>query len=333
MVYDFIAVGGATRDISFFTDQGLLLDNRRDLLRQTLLAFEYGAKIRVDKFYYTYGGGAANAAVNLANFGFKSACLAAVGADENGRAIIKNLKSRGVSTKLLKVLNDQDSGFSFILISEGERIIFTERGANGLLAINNSDLKILANTKNIYLSSLSGNWLDILKKVFTVAQKNKIKVSWNPSEAQYASGLKKLAPFLKNTYMFSVNKDEAIELALISAGKKKLTRAFLDDERNLLKIIQSFGPRIAMVTSGAAGAYVYDGQEFYHQPILKEKKHIDTTGVGDLFNSTFAAGLELFKGDIKKALYLGARNTASKITHLGAQNGLIKFDRKKEIKN
>lgn len=172
MVYDFIAVGGATRDISFFTDQGLLLDNRRDLLRQTLLAFEYGAKIRVDKFYYTYGGGAANAAVNLANFGFKSACLAAVGADENGRAIIKNLKSRGVSTKLLKVLNDQDSGFSFILISEGERIIFTERGANGLLAINNSDLKILANTKNIYLSSLSGNWLDILKKVFTVAQKN-----------------------------------------------------------------------------------------------------------------------------------------------------------------
>ncbi len=329
MIYDFIAVGGATRDISFFTDQGLLIDNRQDLLRQTLLAFEYGAKIRVDKFHYTYGGGAANAAVNLANFGFKSACLAAVGADENGRAIIKNLKNRGVSTKLLKVLEGQDSGFSFVLISEGERIIFTERGANGSLVVTSSDLKTLANTKNIYLSSLSGDWFAILEKVFAAARKNKIKVSWNPSEAQYASGLKKLAPFLKDTYMFSVNKDEAIELALISAGRKKPARAFLDDERNLLKVIKSFGPRIAMVTSGAAGAYVYDGEEFYHQPIMKEKKHVDTTGVGDLFNSTFAAGLELFNGDIKKALYLGAKNTASKIAHLGAQNGLIKFDRRK----
>lgn len=329
MTYDFITVGGATRDISFFTDQGLLLNNRRDLLRQKLLAFEYGAKIRVDKFHYTYGGGAANAAVNLANFGFKSACLAAVGADENGRAIIKNLKNRGVSSQLVQILPEEDSGFSFVLISEGERIIFTERGANGHLAVSSKNKKALAGAKNIYISSLSGDWFSILKAVFAAAKKNKSKISWNPSEAQYASGLARLAPFLKNTYLFSVNKDEAIELALISAGNKKIKRALLEDERNLLKIIKSFGPQLAMVTSGAAGAHVYDGINFYHQPILREKKHVDTTGIGDLFNSTVVAGLELYQGAIKRALYLGARNTASKIAHLGAQNGLIKFDKKK----
>jgi len=323
MAHDFIAIGGATRDISFFTDQGVLFDNPKDVLRQKLLAFEYGAKIRVNRFYYTYGGGAANVAVNLSNFGFKSTCLAAIGNDENGRAIIKNLKARGVNTKLIKTLNQEDSGFSFVLISGGERIIFTERGANAKLEISKKDLAVIKKAKNIYISSLSGDWLDILKKVFNETKKNGAKVSWNPSEAQYAGGLKKLAPFLKKTYIFAVNKDEATELAVISAGQKKLSRAFLDDEKNLLKIIKGFGPEIAVVTSGGDGAYVYDGQSFYHQPILKEKKRVDTTGVGDIFNSTFVAGLELYGGDIKKALLLGAKNTAAKIAHLGAQNGLI----------
>jgi len=323
MAFDFIAIGGATRDISFFTDDGVLFANPKDILRQKLLAFEYGAKIRVDHFYYTYGGGAANVAVNLSNFGFKSACLAAVGDDENGRAILKNLKARGVNTKLVKTLAKENSGFSFILISEGERIIFTERGANAKLAINKTDLTEIKKAKNIYISSLSGNWLDVLKKVFTETAKSGAKVAWNPSEAQYASGLKKLAPFLKRTHVFAVNKDEATELAVISAGKKKLSHQFLDDEKNLLRIIKEFGPEIVLVTAGEAGAYAYDGQNFYYQPSLKEKKRLDTTGVGDIFNSTFVAGLELYKGNIKKALYLGAKNTAAKIANLGAQSGLV----------
>lgn len=325
MIYDFIAIGGATRDISFFTDQGLLVDNSHDILRQKLLAFEYGAKIKVDHFYYNYGGGAANAAVNFANFGLRAACLSAIGKDENGRAIFKNLKNRGVNTALVKKLAKEHSGFSFILISEGERIIFTERGANNHLTLSNNDLKVLKKTRNIYLSSLSGNWLAILKKIFPIVRRYGIKVSWNPSESQYASGLKKLEPFLKDIHLFSVNKDEAIELALMSSGGKKLSHRFLNNEKNLLKIIKGFGPKIVVVTSGGKGAHAYDGDKFYYQPILKEKKKLDTTGVGDLFNSTVAAGLEIYQGDIQKALYLGAKNTASKIAHLGAQNGLIKI--------
>lgn len=326
MTYDFITIGGATRDISFFTDQGILINNPQDILRQQLLAFEYGAKIRVDTFNYTYGGGAANAAVNLAHFGFKAACLSAVGDDENAKAIINNFKKRQVSVSLVKKMAGTNSGFSFILISKtGERIIFTERGANGLLKLSAGDEAALKNTKNIYLSSLSGNWQPILKKVFALAHKNNIKVAWNPSEAQYSAGLKKLMPFLRDTFIFSVNKDEAIELALAHSKRsgQKLNQAFLNDEKNLLKIIKSYGPSLVLITSGGAGAHVYDGQNFYYQPIVKEKKRVDTTGVGDIFNSTFAAGVELFNGNIKKALTLSARNTASKIAHLGAQNGLL----------
>ena len=328
MIYDFISVGGATRDISFFTDQGVLIENPRDVLRQKLLAFEYGAKIRIDNFNYTYGGGAANAAVNFANFGFKASCLATIGNDDNGRMIIDNLKTRGVNKNLVRKHPDKNSGFSFILISKtGERIIFTERGANGFLKINNKDLSVLKNAKNIYISSLSGDWLAILAKIFPLVKKYGVRITWNPSEAQYSAGLDKLAPFLKDTFVFSVNKDEAIELALVSSGSggQRLGHAFFNDEKNLLKIIKEFGPEIVVITSGSQGAYAYDGLNFYYQPIFKEKKRIDVTGVGDIFNSTFVAGLELYRGDIKKALFLSAKNTASKIASLGAQNGLIKI--------
>jgi len=51
MKYQIITIGGATRDITFFTKEGILIDNHRDVLRQKLLAFEYGAKIRVDRFH------------------------------------------------------------------------------------------------------------------------------------------------------------------------------------------------------------------------------------------------------------------------------------------
>ncbi|MFA5023557.1 MAG: carbohydrate kinase family protein [Patescibacteria group bacterium] len=326
MKYDFITVGGATRDISFFTDQGVLIDNQRDILRQKLLAFESGAKIKVDQFHYGYGGGAANAAVNLAHFNFKTACLTTVGADESGRLIIQNLKNRQVDASLVKTAKKETSGASFILITpSGERIIFGSRGANRSLQISASDSKILKTAKNIYIASLSGKWEKVLRTVFSLTDRGKTKISWNPGATQYAQGIEKLAPYLKKTYVFSLNDDEAIELVLSSKKHRHLDKAFLSKPLNLIKIIKSFGPEIVVITLGTRGVLVYDGREIYFHKIIKEKKRVDTTGIGDIFNSSFVAGLELYHGDINRAMILSLKNTAAKIAYLGAQNGLMKF--------
>jgi len=331
MNYNFVTIGGATRDISFFTDQGVLINNSRDVLRQKLLAFEYGAKIKVDQFYYSYGGGAANAAVALANFGLPVACLTMVGADENGRLIVKNLKTQRVDTRLVEINQHEISGSSFILVAPGgERVIFGARGANRDLKINQAKLNILKKTKNIYLASLSGNWENNLRQIFSLVKKTGVKktgpqVFWNPGATQYSGGLKKIAPYLKKTKVFALNQDEAIELVSSSTARRRLSNKFLNKTENLIKIIKSFGPEIVLITLGHQGVMAYDGQRIYRRPVIKEKKRIDTTGVGDIFNSSFAAGLELYRGDIERALILGLKNTATKIAHLGAQNGLIKL--------
>ena len=44
-------IGGATRDIMFYTDDMVLIDNKADLLRQKLIGFEYGAKVYSEDVY------------------------------------------------------------------------------------------------------------------------------------------------------------------------------------------------------------------------------------------------------------------------------------------
>lgn len=321
MKYQIITIGGATRDITFLTTDGILIDNHRDVLRQKLLAFEYGAKIKVDRFHSLFGGGAANAAVNFATSGFKTACLARVGADDSGRAIISNLRNHKVATALISSDKRLETGLSFILVATGgERIIFTARAANNDLEINKQEEKLLSQADWLYLASLSGNWMSSARKIFSL---NKPKIAWNPGASQYQAGLKKLAPFLKRTSVFCINKDEAIELVLSDSRYRGQSPAFLNSVKNLLVALKATGPEIVLITGGPDGADVYDGKDFYHQDILKEKKRLDITGVGDVFNSSFVAGLKLSGGDIKRALYLGARNTASKIAYFGAQSGLL----------
>ena len=318
MKYDIIAIGGATEDITFFTREGILVDNKQDILRQKLLAFEYGAKMKIDKSYSAFGGGAANAAVNLAGLGFRVAGLVAVGDDERGKRVLANLKKRKVDTRLAQKVRGVETGFSFILINP-EKIVFSNRAANSELGIRNKELRSLKNTKWVFITSLSGKWEEALIKVFSVKG---LKIAWNPGHVQLDSGVKKLKKFIAKTSVFFVNKDEAIELA-VSAGCKKTDRDILNNPKELLKIIKSWGANLVVITSGNNGADAYDGENFYHQEIVKEVRRVDTTGIGDAFNSSFLAGLEIYKGDIQKSLGLGAKNSSSVIAKQGAQNGLL----------
>lgn len=321
MKYDFITIGGATEDITFYTDEGVLIKNKKNVLRQNLLAFEFGAKIKIDKAYSTFGGGASNTAVNFSRLGFKTASLISVGDGERGKKVLENLKNQNVDIAFSKIIKNRETGFSFLLVGpENEHIVFSNRAVNDELKISVFDLRKIKNTEWIYITSLSGEWEDVLKKIFSL---KKAKIAWNPGNEQLVAGISVLKKYLKQTSVLCVNKDEAIELVVSDPKYKKKPTKFLNNSRNLQKIIKSWGPEIVVVTKGRQGVDVYDGECFYHQNIIKEKKVEDTTGVGDAFNSSFVAGLEAYQGDIKKAIRLGLRTTASVVAKQGAQNGLL----------
>ncbi len=326
MNYDFLTIGGATEDITFYTDEGVLIDNKSNLTKQKLLAFEYGAKIKVNKSFSGFGGGAANAAVCFARLGFKSACLAAIGEDPRARRILDNFRNQGVNISLIQKIKKFETGFSFLVVGSGsEHICFSNRAANDQLSITNNELRIMKQAKWIYITSLSGQWRTNLDKVFSVAGS---KISWNPGRSQILAGIKALKKYFTRVDCLIVNKDEAIELVMSDKLYKNRGAGFLNKSGSLLSALASYGPKIVLVTNGPFGADAIFCGKIYHQPIVRAARRVDTTGVGDAFGSSFIAGLELYNQDIKRALVLAARNSAAEISHQGAQNGLM---RKKDI--
>ncbi|MFA5358957.1 MAG: PfkB family carbohydrate kinase [Patescibacteria group bacterium] len=319
--YQFVTIGGSTRDFMFYDPQANFIFTPQNLTQPKSLCFEYGSKIEIEKTYFTFGGGAANAAVNFSLQGFKTAVITAVGNDENGLAVLNNFKKSGVDISLMEKHAGKMTGFSFILTAgrEKEHVIFLYRGANNDLAAD--VLRGRIKSKWYYLASLSGKkWLAVIDKIF----KQKALVAWNPGEQQLKAGYSRLKKYLEKTEIFAVNKDEAIELVL-TAKKYKNAGNRLNDIKFLSKAIKAMGPKIVIVTNGRKGGYVYDGKNFYYQKALsREKDVVDTTGVGDCFNSTFVAGWERF-GDIKKALAAAGKNSASLTTQVGAQNGLLRI--------
>lgn len=321
MKYDFITIGGMTEDLVFFTEEGLLINNKADILRERLLAFEYGAKIKVEEFGQYFGGGASNSAVNLAGLGFKVASLSKLGKDERSFRILKNLKKNKVENKFIELDKKNNSGFSFIINNKKDRIIFTYRGANDSFFISKKQEKIIKLAKWIYLTSLPVDCQLSLKSIFL----NKSNIAWNPGLSQLSKGAPSIKKFLKNTEIFILNKDEALELIKKTKELCHLNNKFLNNVKNLIKILKDLGPQKIILTDGVKGAYFFDGVNFYHQKIIKGQDIIDSTGVGDAFGSTFVGGLIKFKGDYKKAMLLGVRNVSSVIASAGAQNGLLKF--------
>lgn len=324
MKYHVITIGGATEDLAIHTDEGMLIDNKQDLLRQKLVAFEYGAKLTVSEAVSTFGGGATNAVVGMSRLGLKTAALIAVGDDDRGKKIIKNLKREKVATKLVQKVRGEMSGFSPVIVGpDNEHVFFSIRGANAKLNIDRRVAKKLADSDWLYLTSLSGrtnDWLESLKMVFSIEG---AKIAWNPGHLQLDRGVSVLGKFLARTELLMVNHDEAKELVVSHKKYKAADAKLLDNVKELLKIITAWGPKIAIITRGGKGATAFDGKKYYHVESVKGRKIVNTIGVGDAFGASIVAGLMLFDSDLQKAMLLAKKNTGSVISKHGAQTGLI----------
>ncbi len=332
--FDIITVGGAVRDITFYTDEGELIRNRKDPTKQSLLAFEYGAKIRLKKVHFSFGGGATNAGVCFSRLGLKTASIIKIADDDHGKAIAENLKKQGVDTRFIQYCKKYPSGFSFILEDENtkEHIVFSFRGANETLSLAPKDLAG-KRTAWIYSSSISkDNWGPVADAILAKVKKDKVKWAWNPGNKQLSAGKKGLKKYLEHLEVLSLNKDECIELAMSDPQYKKKGAKFLNNVDNLLHILYDWGPKNVLLTDGRNGAYVYNGKAiFYSGGNLSKPK--DTTGAGDSFSSSFVGGLFIFKGDIERALRLAKMNASSVVSKVGAQNGLLTIkELKKKIK-
>lgn len=317
--FDVITIGSALRDVMFYTNACTIQQNpSHDPLLERLLCVEYGAKIRSEKVFFEFGGGASNTAVNFVGLGLRTSILTAIGFDFDGRVIKEHLDHQGVDIHHMQVTQHYRTGFSFLIVDEhtGEHSAFVYYGAAQDINISRATLQKKI-PRCYYIASLNcPKWRELLQVFFTIDGPMR---AWNPGSLQLKAGWRGLRPFLLKTSVLILNKDEASEL--IQSYDRKIKTQTL---RSMVRVIHQWGPSIVVITSGRDGATVFDGTSFYHD---KPGKHtpLDTTGAGDCFGSTFVAGLLRTHGNVARSIRLATENANALVSSIGAQRGLLRW--------
>lgn len=254
----------------------------------------YGGKIDVSKMVITTGGGATNTAIGFERLGLQTAAVCAVGKDDWGLFVRKELRHEGVSPIYIQQV-DAPTSYSTILVAEdGGRTVLVYRGASNDLSGSKVEWDKL-DPKWFYVSSLGGNF-NLLSQIIRHSQKSRIKVALNPG-SQEIRAREKLRQFLPFVEVLILNRQEAEALGKIS------------------------GPKIIAVTEGKRGAGITVGKKTIKTPAVKVKT-VEETGAGDAFASGFVTGI--INGlKPETALKMGLVNGAAVTTEFGPKAGLL----------
>jgi ribokinase len=249
----------------------LNLDLVADVVRlpargETLLADGYGRSL---------GGKGANQAVSAVRHDVGVAMVGCVGADPEGQRLTDALADEGIDVSGVHVRGDAATGVAHITVDpEGSNTIVVVPGANGKLTAADvqRELGRLPAPDVVLLQ------LEIpLDAVMAAAAGTAARVVLNPAPARELP-----SELLRHVDVLVPN---VPELGVLTGG---------DEPRTLEEVAARGRPladgRALVVTMGESGALVIDGDRATHVPAPRVDA-VDTTGAGDAFCGSLAAGL------------------------------------------
>ncbi len=305
--FDLISIGDATWDVFLIPSEVETFCEVKS--EESMIAFKFGDKIPVESVDYSVGGNAANNSVGVKRLGLKVAPILTLGDDSTSNQIVETFIKEGVNTSYVYRSRNTSSNLSTVIRVEGERTIFTY----------NKDKEYsfpdeFPKTSWIYLTSMGDNFSDVYRKTVEVVKNNsEIKLAFNPGSRQVRAGIDAIKDVLSVCHTLYVNREEAEMVTGLNDTKGK--------EKDLLNEVAKLGPKTIIVTDGPNGSFVFDGSSYYHAGIFPSEA-FERTGAGDSFGAGCVAAL--IKGkDIKEALLWGTVNSASVISFVGAQKGLL----------
>ena len=257
-----------------------------------------GETIVGKKFIQNPGGKGDNQAIAAARAGGDVTFIGAVGDDNYGELLKKNLEANNVKTHL-KIVPNMSSQIATILIDEtGENRIVIVPGANNFVDKKQIDDNFdIIKECDIILMQLEIPMETVEYVVDKFYELNKILIL-NP-----APGAELSDNIIKKCTYLTPNENE---IGLIT----KMPYDTIDSIKSAAKSLIDKGAQNVLVTLGDKGAYLKNKDEDIIIPTMKVKA-VDTTGAGDCFNGVFAMYLALGKSVIEAIKYA---NVASSIS-------------------
>lgn len=225
------------------------------------------AKVRVDRHDVRPGGQVATTLVTCARFGLATRYIGSFGTDANGHLIRRTLEARGVDvSRALERLAPNRYAVILLDVTHGERAVAWERDAR--LDVTPADIR--------------AEWLDGASLVHVDATDEQASIAL--ALAARDRGLPvtcdvdhvtRLTPALL----------AAVSIPILAEHLPQAITGESEPER-ALRLLRRVHPGPLVVTLGARGAAMLDGERFIHVPGF-DVRVVDTTGAGDVFRGAF----------------------------------------------
>ena len=239
------------------------------------------------------GGNAVNVPVLAHRRGHPAAYLGWLAKDRLGMLVYDSLVEEGVDVSHCRLVAGQNA-FCNITQVDGDRVFgeYSE-GVCGQISLDKQDFDFISGFDLVHTSVYS-HINQYLKKLKSVSN----CLSYDFSQEWDRFSLAETLPL--------------VDIAFLSNPLENV-----NENRELMVWAASLGPRMIIITGGEKGALLYDGTQFYHQPVVKMKNIIDTLGAGDAFAACFM--VDLIEGiDICVSLANAAEAAAEACTYYGA---------------
>jgi ribokinase len=249
------------------------------------------------------GGKGANQAVAAARLGSPVSFVGCVGTDELAGTIRGALDGAGVDLTWLREIDDAPSGIALITVADGgENTIAVSPGANAHLGPADIDAAAgLLSSADVVLAQLEVP----IEAVTAAARAATGKVLLNPAPARPLPD-----ELLAAVDVLIPNRSE---LGVLTGAPEPAT---IDEAATLAKSL----PGSVVVTLGADGALVVDGDQVEHVPAVPVDA-VDATGAGDAFCGALADGLARGASLVEAARW-AVRVAGISTTQRGAQTGM-----------
>lgn len=330
-MFDVITIGSATMDVFVQCEDAKIVSVCGKDKCANFMSYPYGSKMDIENFDSQVGGGGVNTAVNFANLGLKTSTILKMGDDIYSDGILNFFKKTKVDISNIVQNCELSTGFSIILVSfQGDRTVLAHRGANGKIKGKDINFDAIKKSKLLYIAPLNGESNKVLDEIVKFAAENNVYVCFNAGTTSIKKGFKYLSKILDYAHVVVMNKEEASMATQIEVRPDTSTIKFSQetihpDIKEMLKKLKVRDYQIIVITDGGAGAYAYDGKNFYFCPVF-DSPVVSTLGAGDAFASTFCGACERVKRDISKALMYASVNSASVVSKFGATQGLLTFE-------
>ncbi len=300
---------------------------------------------QVTSFCASYGGGEANVAVSLANYGLETEYVTRLPSNDLGKAVIMELKKHSVGTKHI-IFGGERLGIYYLetgAVSRSSKVVY-DRAHSSISEIKPG----MINWEEVFSDATWFHWTGITPAIsqgaseacleaVKAAKKSGLTVScdlnfrknlwkWGKTAGEIMPGLVEYCDVILG------NEEDAEKVFGIKPEKGDVSAGNVESSEyeSVCKKLKAQFPQAKKVIITLRGSInadhntwsgiLFDGEKFYTAPVYQITHIVDRVGGGDSFMGGLIYGLITYSGDDQKALNFAVAASCLKHTIQGDFN-------------